>query len=135
MQAVILVAGLSKRFYPFTSYGHKSVVPLMGKPLLQHTLASLKKADINNVVIVVGKDSVIPGKIEKVSGLTFTFVVQEESLGMGHALSQVGQHLEETFFLLSGYHLDIADFAHEMRKKQKNSKEVVLLAKEDNIFE
>ncbi|HYK08003.1 MAG TPA: sugar phosphate nucleotidyltransferase [Candidatus Eisenbacteria bacterium] len=135
MQAVILVAGQSRRFYPYTSYGHKSMVPLMGKPLLQHTLESLKEAKIANVVIVVGKDSMIPERLEKISGLHVTFVEQNESLGMGNALLQAESVLEESFFLLSGYHLEVADFTKDLLKKQKNKDDVVLLAKEDSILE
>src|SRR5258706_6650785 len=135
MQAVILVAGQSKRFYPFTSYPHKSMVELLGKPLLQHTLESLQKVHFSSVVIVVGKDSLIPEMLEKVSGLSVTYVVQESPLGMGEALLQAEEHLEESFFLLSGYHVEIADFAKDMQKKQENSRNVVLLAKEDNALE
>lgn len=135
MQAVILAAGKSSRFYPFSSFGHKSMLPLFGKPLLQHTLESLKKAKFNKVVIVVGKDSDIPQKIENVPGLVISFVVQEEKLGMGHALSQAEHLLDETFFLLSAYHMDVDDFAHDMQKKQKDHKQVILLAKEDTNLE
>jgi len=135
MQAVILVAGQSKRFYPYTSYGHKSMVPVMGKPLLQHTLESLKKANIQSVVIVVGKESNIPEQLKEVSGLSVTFITQEEALGMGDALTKAESILEERFFLLSGYHLDIVDFAKDMIRMQKSAQDVVLLAKEDTILE
>lgn len=135
MQAIILAAGKSERFYPFRSFGHKSMVPVMGKPLLQHTLEALRRASFSSAIIVVAKDSIIPEKLQKVNGLSVTYITQEETLGMGHALLQAKDSLEDSFFLLSGYHVDIADFAKEMKEKQKNSQDVVLLAKEDVILE
>lgn len=135
MQAVILAAGKSQRFYPFASLAHKSMLHLLGKPLLQHTLESLKKAKFDEVIIVVAPNSTIEQELEKVPGLSVKFVVQQESLGMGHALLQTEEFLQETFFLLSGYHMDIADFADRMRKMQKKKDDVVLLAKTDSIAE
>lgn len=135
MQAVILAAGQSSRFYPFRSFGHKAMFPLMGQPLLWHTLQSLKKANITHVVIVISEKSTIPQNIEKIPGLTITFVVQQKALGMGHALAQATPHLEEKFFLLNGYHFDFSDFAKDMIEKQKNEEDIVLLAKEDTLLE
>lgn len=135
MQAVILVAGQSKRFYPYTQYGHKSMMPVMGKPLLQHTLESLKRVKVDHVVIIVGKESKIPQQLEKIHGLAVTFINQEEALGMGDALAKAESVLEDSFFLLSGYHLDIEDFAVDLLKKRKNAQDVVLLAKDDTILD
>jgi len=135
MQAVILAAGRSNRFYPFTSFGHKSMVPLLGKPLLQHTLESLKIAHITNVIIVTSDDSKIPSNLQEIPGLTITYITQDTALGMGHALLQAEKHLEEEFLLIAGYHVDVNIFIREMEKKKKDSKHIVLLAKEDNVVE
>src|SRR5579859_7670403 len=135
MQAVILAAGKSSRFQPFSFLEHKSLFPLFGKPLLQHTLETFKQANINSVVIVVGEGGNIPEAIQPISGLRVTFVTQKEKLGMGNALSVAEPHLEENFFLLSGYHVDFSDFAGAMVQKQKKTKGIVLLAKEDTLLE
>jgi len=54
MQAVILAAGRSSRFEPFTSLPHKSMVKILGKTILEHTLLALKKSNVEDIVIVVG---------------------------------------------------------------------------------
>jgi len=41
-QAVILAAGESSRFWPLSADKHKSMVEIMGKPILQYTLESLR---------------------------------------------------------------------------------------------
>ena len=135
MQAVILAAGNSSRFEPFTSLGHKSLISLFGKPLLQHTLEALKKSDITNAIIVIAQDSAIPQIIQPISGLEIKFVIQNETKGMGHALLEAKEYLEETFFLVSGYHVDAADFISDMKKMQKTKDDIVLLAKEDTVLE
>lgn len=133
MQAVILAAGNSNRFYPYSSIGHKSQVSLFGKPLIVHTLLSLKKAGIRDVVIVVSKESEIPFLVKEVEGSNFSIrcIVQEEKLGMGHALLQAKPFLGQQFFLLSGYHLEFGEFYHDMLSLATTTSDVVLLAKQD----
>ena len=135
MQAVILAAGKSSRFYPFNqSLEHKSMVKMMGKTLLEHTLESLQQSDIRNVVIVVGKDSSIEKSISIPQGITVTFVTQEIPGGMGDALLCAKEYLEPTFFLLNAYHMDIKDFAKDMMQKgQENN--IVVLVKKDEVLE
>lgn len=137
MQAVILAAGNSNRFYPFNSLGHKSLAKMMGKTLLEHTLDALQKSNVHEVYIVVGQDSTIQTLLENYSTPDFNlrFIVQKEKLGMGHALLQVKKYLNNSFFLLSGYHAEISDFADQLLDAQYDPKNVVLLAKEDQIVE
>lgn len=111
------------------------MVSLMGKPLLQHTLEALRHAKFSHVIIVIAKDSLIPQQLKDIPGLSVAYVVQNKPLGMGHALLQVEKRLEETFFLLSGYHVDIADFSRDMMKMQDAKEKIVLLAKDDTFLE
>lgn len=135
MQAVILAAGKSQRFYPFTSLPHKSLISLMGKSLLQRTLESLKESNVTDVIIVVGENSPIPDLISSVPGLSIQYIVQKETLGMGHALLSAKDKLEDSFFLLSAYHFECNDFIPELLKARNETHDVVLLAKEDTILE
>jgi choline kinase len=41
MQAILLAAGESSRMYPLSSGIHKSMLEVLGKPLLEHTLEKL----------------------------------------------------------------------------------------------
>lgn len=135
MQAVILAAGKSSRFYPFNQdVEHKSMVKIMGKTLLEHTLGSLQCVDIRDVVIVVGKESSIQQSIHVPEGMSVTYVVQEIPGGMGDALLCAKEHLEEIFFLLNAYHMDINDFAKDMMQKQRENA-LVVLVKKDAILE
>jgi UDP-N-acetylglucosamine diphosphorylase/glucosamine-1-phosphate N-acetyltransferase len=133
MQAVVLAAGKSSRFYPLTSIGHKSGATLLGKPLFVHTLESIKKSAITDVIVITNKDN----HIEKVvgdgskMGLRITYVVQEEASGMGDALLLAKDYLENTFFVLHAHHVSFAEVATDMMDMSGKEDDVVLLAREE----
>src|SRR5438132_5075006 len=116
MHAVILATRQSSRFYPFNQVAHKTLIKMMGKTLLEHTLLSLKLSGITNIVIVVGKiNSVMQVVGDGTSlGVKITYVVQPEPLGMGDALLQAEAEISEDFFLLNAYHLDFGEFNQDM---------------------
>lgn len=131
MQAVILAAGRSSRFEPFTSISHKSLVHILGKPILEHTLLAIKKSGIDDVVIVVGEESSIPETIgdgTKV-GLHITYVTHVGAKGGGAALLDAKGYLQERFFLVNPNHVDFDLFAEDMCSLQTADQTVVLLTK------
>lgn len=54
MQALILAAGLGKRLAKYTKNNTKCMVEVAGKKLIDHAVASIKKAGIKKLVIVTG---------------------------------------------------------------------------------
>jgi len=53
MKAVILAAGEGKRLRPITSSRPKPMIPLLGKPLLEHTILGLKNVGIDQFLLIV----------------------------------------------------------------------------------
>lgn len=53
MNALIFAAGLGTRLRPITDTMPKALVPVMGKPLLQHLIEKLKAAGVTDIVINV----------------------------------------------------------------------------------
>ena len=53
-QAIIVAAGLGSRLRPFTDDVPKCFVPVAGKPMIEHTLASFRSVGVGNFVIVKG---------------------------------------------------------------------------------
>jgi UDP-N-acetylglucosamine diphosphorylase / glucose-1-phosphate thymidylyltransferase / UDP-N-acetylgalactosamine diphosphorylase / glucosamine-1-phosphate N-acetyltransferase / galactosamine-1-phosphate N-acetyltransferase len=129
IQAVILAAGESSRFYPFSNY-HKSLIKIAGKTILEHTLISIKKSGIRDVIVVVAdlqaKDLI---KDDKELGLNIKYVLQENPTGMGDALLLAEKEIDSEFFLIAPYHIDFHKFKDLMLGVKKKDTDIVLLTK------
>lgn len=102
MKAVIFAAGEGKRLHPLTLNRPKPLVPVFGKPLLQHIWEVLP-ASVDEVVVVVGyKHEMIRDFLgDEFMGKRVVYVEQSEPLGTAHALKICKPHLEnEEKFLL-----------------------------------
>lgn len=86
MKAIILAAGKGTRLRPLTDTTPKPLIPLLGKPILEHIIDTLPDV-INELIIVVGYKG---EQIKKHFGNKFgerniSYVDQPEQLGTGHA--------------------------------------------------
>ena len=108
--AVIPAAGLGTRFLPMTKSVPKELLPILDKPMLQYVVEEASGAGIERVIIVTakGKESIasyfqphpalehhlaavgadnLAEKVRQASSLAqVSFVIQEEPLGLGHAV-------------------------------------------------
>ena len=109
-KAVIPAAGLGTRFLPVTKSVPKELLPILDRPMLQYVVAEAAEAGVEEVIVVSspGKESIAgyfsphPALEERLadSGDTrlletvleasrlarVSFVVQEQALGLGHAV-------------------------------------------------
>jgi NDP-sugar pyrophosphorylase family protein len=102
MQAVILAAGLGTRLQPVTRDRSKAMVPVLGRPLVERAMMPYAANGIRDFVLVVGADDEeirrhFSGR--KDLDVTTRFAVQEERLGMAHALAAAAHLLEGPFVL------------------------------------
>jgi glucose-1-phosphate thymidylyltransferase len=89
--AVIPVAGAGTRLRPHTHTVPKALLEVAGKPILAHILDQVAEAEPERVVLVIGpgaQGQQIRRWAERRGGLSFSFAVQEEPLGLGHAVLQ-----------------------------------------------
>lgn len=131
MQAVILAAGACSRFWPLNDV-HKSLIKIAGKPIIQHTIESLGKANIKRVIIVQNPTKDVEQIIgRKVGDIEIEYVIQDQPLGMGNALHQAKELLDEAFFVLNPEHFLAHEIIEELLKKQvATNAGVVLLGSE-----
>lgn len=106
MKAVALAAGLGTRMRPLTFTKPKFLLPVAGKPALDHVFALLKNAGIDEVAIVVGygKEHIMDryGDGSKL-GLKLKYLHQKELLGTANAVSIAEDFVgEEHFVVMNG---------------------------------
>ncbi|MDP6612766.1 MAG: sugar phosphate nucleotidyltransferase [Candidatus Hydrothermarchaeota archaeon] len=103
MKAVILAAGKGTRLEPLTNTMPKCMLPLAGKPILEHIVLAMRGAGITDIVMVVGyrsEDIMTYFGDGADYGVKLSYVTQEEKLGTAHALSMA--RMEEDFLALNG---------------------------------
>jgi dTDP-glucose pyrophosphorylase len=110
MQAVILAAGEGTRLRPLTYETPKPLLPVAGKPILQHTLEQLRGI-ADEVIIVIGYlgDKICNYFGEQFDGIRLQYVWQKEQLGTAHAVAQIEPLIKGRFLLIMGdniYHHD-----------------------------
>jgi len=121
-KAVFPAAGLGTRFLPATKASPKEMLPLVDKPLIQYVVEEAVASGIESIIIVTGRDkSAIEdhfdisfelehllrsrGKddvLEQVRAIPemarFCYVRQREALGLGHAILQARDFVENEPF-------------------------------------
>jgi len=103
MQAVILAAGKGTRFGELTKTTPKSLMPVLGKPILEYTLSSLPFS-IKEVLIVIGH---LGNQIQNRFGSKFgkfdiKYIEAGELNGTGGAAWAAKAYIKNRFLVLSG---------------------------------
>jgi len=126
MKAVILAAGESSRFKPISDKRHKGLTELLGKPILEHTIEELRKSGVEEIIIVQGSEK----DIEKSLGNKADhYVTQKEPKGMGNALKQAKDLLNEKFLVLTPYRARASKFFKPLiNKAEKENSEIVFVS-------
>lgn len=79
MQAIILAAGIGKRLLPLTKDKPKSMVKLLGKPIIEYTMDALVRRKVSEIIIVVGycKDIIIDYFGDTYKGIKIRYVLNK----------------------------------------------------------
>ncbi|MCX8190987.1 MAG: NDP-sugar synthase [Candidatus Aenigmarchaeota archaeon] len=110
MQAVILAAGASSRFWPL-NYKHKSLFKVMGRPIIFYTIEGLKQSGIKDIIIVQSPNRDVENELSshKIDGVNIKYVVQPQPKGMGDALWHAKDLLKDRFVVLNAERVDIGE--------------------------
>ncbi len=103
MKAIIPAAGIGKRLRPHTFNRPKVMVPVAGKPILEHIAEALFQSGFNELSIIVGyqKETVIDHFEDRYPGRCH-FLVQEEMKGLAHAILLGLEDREEPALIILG---------------------------------
>lgn len=104
MEAVILAAGQGTRMRPLSLTRPKVLIPIAGRPMIQHVLDHAVAAGATrlNIIIHHGAGPIRNTIGEEHKGISVRYHEQGEAKGTGHALSRLDPAPREPFLLLSG---------------------------------
>jgi len=125
MQCVILAAGESSRFWPLNKQ-HKSLIKIMGKPLILHTIEILRNKKIKDIVIVRGVNKDIEKELAEYA-VKLKYVVQPKLKGTGDAVSKTEKLIKENFLVVGPHKVDLDDYISVILNKFKKNKEKIIL--------
>ena len=131
MQTVILAGGTGKRVFPLAVNKPKPMLKILGKPLIQHVVETLKKAGLKNFVIVIGHNGEqIREYLADGSklGVNIDYTVQKEALGMANALETAKDLVEDNFFVVNADDIFESSLIKEMTKQFKEGSADIVLS-------
>jgi NDP-sugar pyrophosphorylase family protein len=118
MRAVVLAGGLGTRLRPYTTVIPKPLVPVGGRPIVEHIIHTLSRAAICQIDLCVGHlGELIELYLAQVAlpkGVTLKFYREKEPMGTAGALRLI-PNLEDTFLVMNGDVLTNLDYAALIR--------------------
>src|SRR5256886_16137028 len=139
VKAVVVGGGKGRRLRPRTSNQPKPMVPIVGKPCIEHILELLKQHGLEEVIVTV---AFLPQAIRgyfgdgESLGMKIGYSVEETPLGTAGSVRLAGDQLDETFLVISGDALcDIDLTALIDFHKQKGAAVTIGLKSVDNPLE
>ena len=153
MKAVVMAGGFGTRIQPLTHSRPKPMLPIMNKPMMEHTMMMLKDLGITEfIVLLYFKPEVIQNYFKDGSdfGIKITYVVPDDDYGTAGAVKLAQEYIgNENFIIISGDLITDFDFAKlfDFHKEKKSKLSIgltsvenplqfgVVMANEDNIIE
>src|SRR5437870_11549563 len=102
MCAVVMAGGEGTRLRPLTSNQPKPMVPIVGKPCMEHILELLRAHEMTDVVVTV---AFLPQAIRSYFGdgeamrMSIEYSVEESPLGTAGSVKLAAARLGETFLV------------------------------------
>lgn len=141
MKALVLSGGEGTRLRPITHTSAKQLVPVANKPVLFYGIEAIKEAGIEDIGVIVGATELeikaALGDGER-WGVNFTFIKQDQPLGLAHAVKIAADFLgEDSFVMYLGDNLiidGIKSLVDEFREKKPNAEILLAHVKEPERF-
>ena len=105
MKSVIMAGGEGTRLRPLTSNSPKPLLPLAGRPMMEHVINLLRRHGFDEIVVTVAfmanaiRDYFGDGSE---FGVSLTYVDEPTPLGTAGSVRNAADHLDERFIVISG---------------------------------
>jgi len=122
--AILLAGGKGTRMRPFTYEIPKPMIPVQGRPLIQHQVELLRKYGVKEIIFSIGY---MGDKIKEYFGngsrlgVNISYIEEDKEMGTAGPLNLIKEKLDETFLMFNGdvlANIDLNDFVsfHEEKK-------------------
>lgn len=140
MKAVVMAGGFGTRIQPLTNSRPKPMLPIINKPMMEHTMMTLKALGISEfIVLLYFKPDVIKAYFEDGSkfGINITYVIPDDDYGTAGAVKLAQEHIgDENFVIISGDLVTDFDFKKIFEyHNEKKSKLTITLTSVENPLE
>ncbi len=139
MKAVVMAGGEGTRLRPLTTNRPKPMVPIVNKPMLEHTLNLLKQHGFKDVILTlhylpnVVRDYFQEGDEFDVK---LTYLVEEKPLGTAGGVKNAERYLDGTFVVFSGDVLTDVNMSKALAfHKQSGASTTIVLTRVPNPTE
>src|SRR6266851_2499095 len=118
MKAVVMAGGEGSRLRPLTSRQPKPLVPVAGRPIMEHILLHLRRHQMRDVIATV---QYLGASIRNYfgdgseQGVALTYSVEDSPLGTAGSVMLARQQLNEPFLVISGDALTDVDLGAAVR--------------------
>jgi mannose-1-phosphate guanylyltransferase/phosphomannomutase len=106
MKAVVMAGGFGTRIQPLTNSRPKPMLPIMNKPMMEHTMMMLKDLGITEfIVLLYFKPEIIQDYFKDGSdfGINIKYVVPDDDYGTAGAVKLAQEYIgDENFIIISG---------------------------------
>ncbi len=123
MKAVIMAGGEGTRLRPQTSNLPKPMLPLVGRPMMEHIVSLLRHHGITDIVVTV---AFLPNAIRNYFGdgselgVRMSYATEESPLGTAGSVRNAREQLTERFLVISGDVLTDIDLTSAIEFHEKN---------------
>ncbi len=137
MKAVVMAGGFGTRIQPLTHSRPKPMLPIVNRPMMEHTMMMLKQLGITEfIVLLYFKPDIIRDYFKDGSdlGINITYVLPDDDYGTAGAVKLAQEHIgDENFIVISGDLVTDFDFQHIFDfHKQHNSQLSIALTSVEN---
>src|SRR6266576_319175 len=129
MKAVVMAGGEGTRLRPLTSNQPKPMVPIVGKPCMEHIIELLKQHGLEDIVVTV---AFLPQAIRsyfgggETLGVDIGYWVEESPLGTAGSVRLAAGRLDDTFLVISGDALCDVDLTQLVEAHRANKASVTI---------
>jgi len=137
MKAIVMAGGFGSRIQPLTHSTPKPMLPLLGRPMMEHTMLKLRDIGITEfIVLLYYKPEIIKEHFKDGSsmGMNINYITPDDDFGTAGAVKKAQELIgDENFVIISGDVVTDFDFEKMFAfHKKKESKLTITLTTVEN---